>query len=99
MLSKREKLILLDVREPEERALAKLRGSVFIPLMELQGRVDELREILVEKAGPLVIYCRSGKRSESAAAWLLSQGFQEVFNLRGGINAYAKEADTSLTPY
>ncbi len=92
-------LILLDVRQPEEQALVTLPGSILIPMMEVQSRVEEIRELRDSCSGPLVVYCRSGKRSDSVAAWLLAQGFENVHNLRGGINAYAREVDTSLSPY
>jgi adenylyltransferase/sulfurtransferase len=90
---------LLDVREPEEHALVSLPEAVLIPLMALQSRLEEIRSLSAEGSQEIVVYCRSGKRSQLAVEWLLGQGIKNIFNLSGGINAYAKEADQTLTPY
>ena len=69
-------------------------GAVMIPLAELQDRLDELptdREI--------VVYCRTGARSASAARMLAEEGFSSVFNLVGGIHAWVDEIDPSLPKY
>ncbi len=75
---------LLDVREPEEYTgeLAHIRGSTLIPLRELADRAGELE---VHKAGPMIVVCRSGVRSTTAAAILEGMGFDQVFNLQGGM--------------
>ncbi|MFN8389204.1 MAG: rhodanese-like domain-containing protein [Bdellovibrionota bacterium] len=90
---------LLDVREPEEHKLVKLRGSVLIPMMSIADRLDEIRELSNNGAELVVVYCRSGKRSAIAIEWLASQGLTNLKNLRGGINAYGNEADKRITPY
>ena len=95
-LASAEPPYLLDVRQPHEWDIVSLEadGAVMIPLAELPDRVDELpwdREI--------VVYCRTGARSASAAQMLAEEGFSAVFNLVGGIHAWADEIDPSLPKY
>ena len=91
--------ILIDVRQPEEYELVRIEGSTLIPLNELPERVAELKAIFADASGDVVIYCRSGGRSGTACEFLHEQGLVNAINLRGGINAYAREADQTLTPY
>lgn len=92
------KLVLLDVRQPDEYELVRIGGSVLIPLMELEERLEEVRG-LCEQGVDFVCYCRSGGRSGKAVEILESAGIKGFRNLKGGINTYAKEADKTLTPY
>jgi rhodanese-related sulfurtransferase len=89
-----EPLLLLDVREPWECTIARLPGSVNIPLNEIPRRLQELGV-----AGDIVVMCKSGGRSRRAAEYLLAQGFERVGNLSGGINAWTREIDPGLTSY
>ena len=75
---------ILDVRERPEYTgeLGHIRGSVLVPLRELADRVAELQK---NKAGPTVVVCRSGVRSTTAAAILEGLGFDQVYNLQGGM--------------
>lgn len=90
---------VLDVRQLEEHLLVALPGSTLIPLMELPERLLELSKLLGDPKIPAVCYCRVGQRSELAVSFLHSQGFLHIRNLRGGINAFAKEIDCGLAPY
>jgi len=87
---------LLDVRQPEENALAKLPESQLIPLGELTLRV---REIEQEEGVPLVVYCHHGVRSHHAANWLAHNGFDPVYSLTGGIDAWSLRIDPNLPRY
>ncbi|OVE79831.1 hypothetical protein BVY02_02145 [bacterium J17] len=98
LLDRGESVLLLDVREPEENQLVAIKPSVLIPLMELETKLEDVRK-LTEGKQHLVAYCRVGGRSEMAVQYLEASGVLGVKNLRGGINAYAEEADTSLNPY
>jgi len=89
-------LVLLDVREPNELAVCKLANIKHIPLGELQSRVNELAE---HKEAEIVVYCRSGKRSERACQFLTQSGFKNVANLEGGILAWARDIDPSMPNY
>lgn len=75
---------VLDVREPTEFVgeLGHIPGSTLIPLRELADRVGELEQ---HKAAPTVVVCRSGVRSTTAAAILEGMGFEQVYNLQGGM--------------
>lgn len=73
---------LVDVRQPDEVAGGTLPGFVNIPLDQLQQRVDEL-----DPARRVVLLCRSGNRSGSAAQFLTLSGFDDVVNLSGGMLA------------
>ncbi len=84
-LQKNEDLFLLDVREPHEFAAFNIQGYL-IPLAELLQRLNE-----IPKNKPIVVYCRSGKRSDMAGQLLKSQGYHDVKNLAGGILAWQQE--------
>jgi adenylyltransferase/sulfurtransferase len=85
---------LLDVREPHELEISTLDGSTNIPLGQLATRLSEL-----DSANELVVFCKAGTRSARALELLLSAGFRKVKNLKGGINAWAREVDPSLPIY
>jgi adenylyltransferase/sulfurtransferase len=87
-------LKLLDVREPHELEISALPNAVNIPLGQLAGRLTEL-----DSAEEMVIFCKGGTRSARALELLVSAGFKKVKNLKGGINAWAKEVDESLPIY
>lgn len=84
---------LLDVREPHEYQISNIDGKL-IPLDDLPGKLDEL-----DKEKEIVVMCRSGARSAKAVQLLEKKGFKNVSNLVGGVNAWAKEIDTSLPVY
>jgi len=76
-------LIILDVRQKEEREQEKIEGdTLFIPLGELPSRLEELQPY---KDKELIIYCRSGNRSGQACAFLEQNGFSNTVNLIGGL--------------
>lgn len=85
--------LVLDVREGWERDIARLPGTVDIPMGELSERLAEL-----PKERDIVVMCRSGGRSLRVAQYLDSLGFQ-VANLTGGILAWAQDVDPSLKSY
>ncbi len=87
-------LKLVDVREPHELEISKLPNAVNIPLGQLAARLSEL-----DSAEEMVIFCKSGSRSARGLELLASAGFKKVKNLKGGINAWAKEVDKSLPIY
>jgi adenylyltransferase/sulfurtransferase len=91
---KHNHLKLLDVREPHELQISALPGAVNIPLGTLAARLSEL-----DSAEEMVVFCKAGTRSTRALELLVSAGFKKVKNLKGGINAWAKDVDTSLPIY
>ncbi len=76
---------LLDVREDKEFQEGHILDAIHIPLGKLAGRLGELDEL---KTKPLVISCRSGHRSATACAQLRKNGFETVYNLKGGVMAW-----------
>jgi rhodanese-related sulfurtransferase len=86
--------LLLDVREPYEFELCRIQGSINIPLDEISLRFEELDE-----DRETVVICHHGMRSLQAAIWLEQNGFSSVFNLTGGIEAWAKEIEPDMPRY
>jgi len=80
--------IMLDIREDKEHAEGKIINSQHIPLSQLDSSLKRLEKY---KQRPIIAYCRSGNRSNSAAAKLRKQGFEKVYNLRGGVIAWQRE--------
>jgi adenylyltransferase/sulfurtransferase len=89
-----ERLRLIDVREPHELEISYIAGAELFPLGELASRLPEL-----DSAQEMVVFCKSGTRSRRALELLVSAGFSKVKNLKGGINAWARDVDTSLPVY
>lgn len=77
--------VVVDVREDKEWATGHIPHARHIPLGQLSGRLKELEKF---KKKPIVVGCRSGHRSASACATLKKNGFEEVYNLKGGIIAW-----------
>lgn len=98
LLTSNASVLLLDVRQIEEHERVALPDSHLIPLMELPQRWEEVLP-KIKSSETTVVYCRVGGRSALAVEFLQSMGLTGIKNLRGGINAYALEADTSLDPY
>lgn len=73
---------VIDVRQPDEYTgeLSHIEGSTLIPLDQLEGRVNEL-----SKESPIVFICRSGRRSVTASVIAMQNGFNEVYNMAGGM--------------
>lgn len=89
-----EPIVLLDCREHEELAIARLPGAVHIPLNEITVRFTEL-----DPDHEIVVVCRTGRRSHSVAAWLLERGFERVWNLAGGLHAWSRDVDPRMPRY
>ena len=87
-------LKLIDVREPHELEISRIPNAVNIPLGQLAARLSEL-----DSAEEMVLFCKSGSRSARGLELLASAGFKKVKNLKGGINAWAREVDKSLPVY
>lgn len=93
-LDKGDKLCLLDVREEWENSLAKLDGSILIPLGTLPQSLDKL-----DRNSEIIAYCHHGMRSADATGFLLQQGFSKVRNLVGGIDAWSLQIDSGVPRY
>lgn len=85
---------LIDVREPHEYDICNLGGEL-IPQADIPGNVDR-----ISKDKQVVVHCRSGARSGNMVQWLeKNHGFTNLYNLKGGVLAWAKEVDPSMPTY
>ena len=96
MLDRGEKFTLLDCREPDEVATARIAGSMHIPMREIPSRLAELEQL---KSGRIVTHCHHGGRSMRVTQFLRQQGFTQAQNLAGGIDAWSLEVDSSVPRY
>ncbi len=87
-------LRLIDVREPHELEISHIGGARLIPLGQLASRLEEL-----DPADELVLICKAGVRSTRALHILYSAGFRKLHNLKGGLNAWARDVDHSQPIY
>ena len=90
---KGEDFQLIDVREDFEYEMSNLNGE----LIPLGGILIEANKI--DKNKPVIVMCRSGKRSAAAIMQLEQRGFTNLYNLKGGILAWAEEIDPTLSVY
>ncbi|HKK78933.1 MAG TPA: rhodanese-like domain-containing protein, partial [Phaeodactylibacter sp.] len=89
---------LIDVRETAEYEIANLGGDL-MPLSALKTNRTDL-EVIRQRKQPIVVHCRSGQRSAQAVKWLTEElGFEQVYNLEGGILAWAEAIDPELETY
>ncbi|MDC0835625.1 hypothetical protein CKA32_004932 [Geitlerinema sp. FC II] len=91
-------LQLIDVREPEEVEIAAIDGFTNLPMSQAHEWIVEIEETFDPRAETIVM-CHHGIRSAYACHWLESRGFAKVFNLSGGIDAYAIVVDRSVPRY
>ncbi len=85
---------VLDVREPWEREICALDDALLMPMGQLQQGVGDL-----PADRPLVVICHTGVRSFHVTMWLRSQGFDQAWNLAGGIDAWAARIDPTMKRY
>lgn len=89
-----EKIRLIDVRELWEFQTARIEGAELIPI----GSFVEKAEDFI-KEDRFIIYCHKGVRSYSACRYLVEKGFNNVINLKGGIDAWSRTVDSSVKIY
>ena len=93
-LDAHEPVVVLDVRDTWETALARLDNAVHIPMEELEHRTEEL-----DPTAETVVYCHHGVRSAAVAEFLARNGFSKVWNLEGGIDQWARKVDARMKRY
>ncbi len=94
MLDNKEDFQLIDVREEHEFEICNLKGEL-IPMGEIPDNVQK-----ISKDKPVIIHCRSGARSGNVIQYLESNfGYTNLYNLQGGILAWADEIDNSMPKY
>lgn len=89
-----DEIVLLDVREDAELEICKIDGVTHIPLSEFQQRYEEL-----DRSRTIVCICHHGMRSANAAGFLAEQGFSDLINLTGGVDAWAEQVDPGMPRY
>ncbi|HYB90688.1 MAG TPA: rhodanese-like domain-containing protein [Candidatus Binataceae bacterium] len=93
-LMRGDRVLIIDVREGEEVALAPFPGAIHIPMGDIPSRLAEL-----DPDRETVVVCHHGIRSAQVANYLAQMGFEHVLNLSGGIDAWSVEADPSMPRY
>ena len=86
--------LLLDVREPWEFGICHIDGSQLIPMRHIPGALEEL-----DPEQEIVVICHHGIRSRQVAMYLDYQGFTNVINLAGGVDARARDVDRQMPTY
>ncbi len=95
---KPQNLQLIDVREPEEIAIAYIPGFQVLPLSEYAEWSEKISQEFDPQIETLVL-CHHGMRSAQMCTWLVRQGFTNVKNILGGIAAYSQLVDPSVPQY
>jgi len=88
-LMNHENAIVVDVREDKEIVNGSILNAVHVPFSDLQNQLKKLEKY---KQKPVIVACRSGHRSNSACNALRKNGFEKVYNLRGGIVGWQKDS-------
>ena len=92
-----DRLVWIDVREPEEFAMTRIDGAQLLPMQSVPAELQRL-ERLADNA-TLVLLCHHGVRILQAASWLRQQGVDNCFSLTGGIDRWSREIDPSVARY
>jgi adenylyltransferase/sulfurtransferase len=91
-----ESLLLLDCREKDEYAVAKIEAATPLPMSELAARIAELEAY---RDRPIVVHCHLGGRSLRVVHWLRAQGFSQAQSMAGGIDSWSETIDRSVPRY
>jgi rhodanese-related sulfurtransferase len=89
-------IVLIDCREPDEHATARIEGARLVPMSQLAQRLDELADA---RDCQLVIHCHHGGRSLRVARWLRETGYPQAQSLSGGIDQWSQQIDPSVPRY
>lgn len=93
-LKKKEDFRLIDVREIHEYETARIEGAELLPLTRFNEWIDTL-----DPETEFVVMCHHGIRSANVCMFLIRNGFEKVFNLDGGIDAWSAEVDRNVPRY
>ncbi len=96
MQQNQEEFLLLDVREQNEYDIARIDGSVLLPMSELRLRLEELEP---HQDSRIVVHCHHGGRSMQVTRALRDRGYANVQNMAGGIDAWTLQIDSSVARY
>jgi adenylyltransferase/sulfurtransferase len=90
----RKRARLIDVREPFELNICTIEGATHIPMRQIPQHLEQLPTDL-----PLLVFCHHGGRSGQVAHFLRARGFEQVSNISGGIDAWAREITPGMQRY
>lgn len=93
-LDRGEKILLVDVREPQEFALCHIEGAVLIPMGAIPANLQQL-----DVDEDVVCFCHHGMRSLDVANWLRAQGVKSAKSMAGGIDRWSLEIDPMVPRY
>ncbi len=93
-LASRSDVLLIDVREPAEYAVAHIEGATLIPLRTLPQQLER-----VPRDHEIILHCHHGMRSEMAGKFLLAQGYTRVSHMVGGIDRWSDDVDPAVPKY
>ncbi|QDV70394.1 putative adenylyltransferase/sulfurtransferase MoeZ [Rosistilla carotiformis] len=96
MLDQNQDFVLVDCREANEYEIAKIDGSVLIPLSELAQKANELEPL---RERHVVVHCHHGGRSMRLTQMMLANGFPRVQNMAGGIDQWSQQIDAAVPRY
>lgn len=85
LVGQKKNIYLLDVRTPDEFRQARMKGSVLIPINEIERRIAE-----VPKNRPVLVFCAVGSRSNLVAGFLAGKGYGEVYNMQDGLIGWSR---------
>jgi rhodanese-related sulfurtransferase len=92
-----ETIVMIDVREPQEFAIAHLADTRLIPMQTVPSQLESIRMLASE--APIAIFCHHGMRSLNVTMWLRGQGIENCFSLSGGIDRWSQEIDPAVPRY
>lgn len=92
-----EKIVLVDVREPQEFAVARIEDSRLVPMQTIPSQVAALEAMAAENT--LALLCHHGVRSLNSAFWLRQQGIENCVSISGGIDRWSVEIDPQVPRY
>ncbi len=88
---------MIDVREPEEFALARIEGAQLIPMQSIPAELQELEGLADDH--DLLLLCHHGVRSLQVVSWLRAHGVENCFSVLGGIDRWSREIDPEVPRY
>jgi rhodanese-related sulfurtransferase len=88
-------ILMIDVREPEERQICRIEGSELIPMRSIPLHLSELES----ESKEIVVFCHHGVRSLSVVDWLRRQGVENCRSMAGGIDLWSRQIDPAVPRY
>ncbi|MGI9072062.1 MAG: rhodanese-like domain-containing protein [Bryobacteraceae bacterium] len=96
-LSRGDRLVFIDVREPEEFAVTRIAGAELVPMQSVPAEIQRLKRLADDAC--LVILCHHGVRSLQIVSWFRQQRLDNCFSLAGGIDRWSREIDPTVPRY